>query len=154
MAGSRIPQEQGFDADASDVDFDGLPNHGIVIRHAGYTLRVMKSTSEGLLPGPGLSRAKQEFFQQLSLAPWGEEIRNLVVLWTPDQHFNLGSLSLACPKDGHGARAESYWLMEIPHPAQHVEVETASETTVNDLEMELEDTDAVSAEGVDLRRTH
>jgi len=137
-------QAEGFEAE-EDVQLRGLANHGILIRYKGYTLRLMKSLADGELPGPGPSKVKQEFFQQLTLGPWGEEIRNLVVLWAPDEHHNLGTLSLACPKDGQGTKAEAHWLVEVPHPAVGAVAQPESAPLSDDLDIALED--AASASG-------
>jgi len=138
-------QAQGFDAQ-DDIELTGLPNHGILIRHRGYTIRLMKSLADGELPGPGASKVKQVFFQQLTLGPWGEELRNLVVLWEPDEHHNLGTLSLACPKDGQGAKAEAHWLVEVPHPAVGTTAHAAVPISADDLEIALEEADSAAGE--------
>lgn len=139
----RSLKAEGFDAEA--LELRGLPNNGILIRHEGYTLRVMKALPDGSLPGPGPSAEKQQFFQQLCLGQWGEEIRNLVLLWHPDELFNLDSLSLACPKDGEGTKAESHWQVPIPHPAVGTLSEIPAPTATDDLEIDLDEASASSA---------
>ena len=87
-------------------------------------LRVLKAL-EGQLPAPGVSRARQAFWQQQLLfdydAPSAAELRpslNLLVLWEADAAYTLRRLWLVCPRVGGLSRESvaAYWLTEIPHP--------------------------------------
>lgn len=140
-----VLKQSGIDCDAVDAEILGLANHGLQIRFAGFTIRGMKALQDGSVPGPGPSRSKKDFFRQLSLGTWGEEIRNLVLLWQPDANHNLAGLSLVCPKDGAGTKAEAHWHVPIPHPAMATSTTTGSLTLVDeDLDISIDKTNAVA----------
>jgi hypothetical protein len=112
----------------------GLPNSGIQYRSAGYVLRAMKSTSEGLVPPPrSCAGARWEFFSQEDqgvLEDVGDVIRpalRLVLLWHASPELVLDRLSLACPRRSSAKSVEVYWQVDVPR---------AVTTVVDDLPIE------------------
>jgi len=147
--------------------FQTLPNNGLSLSYRGdllYVLRILKAL-EGQLPVPGVSRARQAFWQQQMLfdydAPSAAEMRpslNLLILWETDAAYTLQRLSLVCPKVGALTRESvaAYWTIEIPHPnvsqAQMPPAGHASQVptdTRDDLEIRLRQPTAMASETPD-----
>jgi hypothetical protein len=85
-------------------------------------IRILKADDGGGLPLPG-SKAKEEYFRQMTMPVFGDSILKLVILWDVDRLYNLQwPLKLVCPKNSDLQRAlvEAHWYAEIPYsiPAQ------------------------------------
>jgi hypothetical protein len=128
---------------AAEYELDDLANNGLYLRFGGYQIRILKSDN-GKLPVPGLSKPKQEFYNQqlefdfMNSGPGLSQpsLLNLVVLWEVSGLRNLEKLTLVCPKAGSTTRdsVEQYWEIHIPHPAHSQEPQQFAET-VEDLEI-------------------
>jgi hypothetical protein len=99
-----------------------LTNSGISLRYGRYHIRAFKG-DRGSLRGPGYSRGRLRFCQQLALWPdttWDADASvNLALIWEPGPNRLLNYIALACPRDAapNARRVEVYWQVEVPHPA-------------------------------------
>lgn len=124
-----ILQRDGREVFEEDGKFhiNQIPNNGLCIIHGQYWIRILKS-AKGELPTQGQSKTKQRFYsqQQYFIFPSLEEIKkeniNLLLLWETDSRYNLGNLTLACPKAGNttAESVEIYWRSEIPNSLLNV----------------------------------
>jgi hypothetical protein len=86
---------------------DGIPNNGICLQVAGFTVRVLKSADDGSVPLPGDSSPRKNFYNQKQALLDFEEFRNgnehvqptwgVVVHWLVDKNYVLERLSIALP---------------------------------------------------------
>lgn len=113
---------------------ENVPNSGLFLFNDNYYIRVIK-TRWDKLPPPRYSLSRQQYYQQqrprLSFSPpqaclplpefrdyqTGNKL-NLIILWDlePESKYKIGSISLACPKDG-GLRQSSvvaFWHRHVP----------------------------------------
>ena len=99
-----------------------IPNNGLCYIHDQYLIRILKSF-KGELPTPGQSESRQKFYSQQQTFKFSlsegtkNEYINLLLLWDVDSHYNLTSLSLACPKAGNTTveSVKTHWHCEIPN---------------------------------------
>ena len=95
-----------------------LARNGLWVRNfRDLEIRILKSY-DGELPLPG-SKAKQEFYQQLTLAIFETtKPLKLVVLWDVSFPYNLQPLTLACPRTSEPEQmlVEAHWYAPIPYP--------------------------------------
>lgn len=95
-----------------------LARNGLYITEfRGLEIRVFKA-DDGVLPAPS-SRAKHDFYQQLTLAVFEPaQFLKLVVLWDVNGPYNLSQLTLACPRSSDMTRGsvEAHWYAPIPYP--------------------------------------
>lgn len=109
-----------------DVDPEKLANNGLLYHCGRYSIRVLKARQEGILPVPGPSERRQEFFNQKPtqgrILGWeaavGEatgKITHLVVCWDVDHEYELAELYLAMPKAGSATKTsvESEWILSL-----------------------------------------
>jgi hypothetical protein len=76
---------------------DRLNNSGIELRWRSYRIRVWRAPN-GMLPPPGVSQRRREFYNQLSLGLADEGEINVALLWDADEEGQLLSLWLVCPR--------------------------------------------------------
>ena len=116
-------KELGFDV--ADLAMSGiyLRRHDVHLRvlKMGYTLS-SRGQNEHVVPGPGHSQSRREYFSQPTLMQSDELLSlgvarplKLVVLWEEDPLHQLGSLELACPRRWSASRncVETYWLVPV-----------------------------------------
>lgn len=104
-------------------DVECVPNNGLCLVKANYKIRILKSCN-GQLPVPGHSIARRRFYSQqkqlsfyfLEPLPTNADKLNLIILWEVKPPYNIGRLSLACPKSGELTRdsVTAYWHCAIP----------------------------------------
>lgn len=140
-------------ADVADYELRHLPNNGLCLQYDRHEIRILKA-DDGELPAPGQSMSRQKFWNwngQLSFnftydndLPTGtvEKPANLhlIILWDVDPFkYKLERLLLGCPISGNETTASAYFLEEIPHPIEAIDmVETGSEVAVaEDLDLDL-----------------
>jgi hypothetical protein len=95
-----------------------LPNLGLAVSAIGIRFRVLRS-DDGMVPIPGISKARQAFYsQQLyfpgwddllaeaigTVAPIPSDVTNCVLHWDTDAEYNLTRVYLALPLAGKKTR--------------------------------------------------
>jgi hypothetical protein len=79
-----VLREQGLLAEADQSDRPELGLSGLLIRHDGVALRILRSglsaAGQVVIPIPGRSEARQAFWRQESALP-GMEADNILLLW-------------------------------------------------------------------------
>lgn len=140
-------------ADAADYELRQLPNNGLCLKYDRHEIRILKA-DDGELPAPGPSMSRQKFWNwngQLSFnfsygdaLPEASEEKSLslhlIVLWDVDPFkYNLKRLLLGCPISGDETTASAYFLEEIPHPIEAIDLAlTSNEGLVaDDLDLNL-----------------
>jgi hypothetical protein len=103
---------------------ENIANSGLFIYNEKYNLRIKKS-DRGKLPAPGHSISRQQYYRQMPInLPEFKEYQssdklNLLILWNldPEEKYRIGSLSLACPKDGgvSSRTVVAYWHVFVPY---------------------------------------
>ena len=108
--------------DEEDIDYDTefLANLGLAITAEGIQIRILRSATNDMLPVPGHSVARQQYYTQYGL-PFEHldqpvladvpSLLRLVLHWSTDAEYNLERVYLGCPKTGGETResVESYW---------------------------------------------
>ena len=134
-----------------DIDYDTafLPNLGLAISAAGIQIRILRSATNDMLPVPGHSEARKQYYTQMGFLfedmtePVVAEpvaVLRLVLHWSTDQQYQLERVYLGCPKAGGETRdsVESYW--DEPIWRRHnVEIDGQVQAEVTDLDIYLED---------------
>lgn len=140
-------------ADVVDLELQPLPNNGLCLTYEGHEIRILKA-DDGEIPAPGPSKSRQKFWNwngQLSLNfSYGEDVPStneaeaedlhLIVLWNVEPFtYKLKSLLLGCPTSGDLTNASAYFLEEIPHPIEAIELAFNSKeaSVVEDLDLDL-----------------
>jgi hypothetical protein len=127
---------------SQNFHLEELANNGIRLERDGCVVRVWKADSDGRLPAPGQSAARQEFYYQPML-PFLYEDREqpakLAILW--NTNGPALTLTLVCPA-GTSEPWEPglvHWEIEIPHPASKIRVPepTTVEGDLDDLHVAL-----------------
>ncbi len=108
-----------------EMESETLANNGLLYHCRGYSVRVLKD-QDGILPAPGPSERRQDFFNQRPsqqrilgwAAAGGEEepkIVHLVVCWDVDHEYELAELYLALPKAGSATKtsADTEWIVPL-----------------------------------------
>ncbi len=112
-----------------------LARNGLWIKGFGdVEIRVFKSF-DGELPIPG-SKARQEYYEQLTLPIFPKEPLKLAVLWNVGHPYDLQLLKLACPRtsDPEKMLVEAHWYAPIPYPTRKTfEVPPSEEHSVDKL---------------------
>lgn len=138
-----VHNEEEFDYEA-----EFLSNLGLAISASGVQIRVLRSAQGNLLPVPGHSIARQDFYEQYGLpfdeAPAGSDdsvaaIVRLVLHWSTDGEYNLERVYLGCPKSGGLTResVQAHW--DWPIWRRHdVTVDGQIQAEVTDLDIYLE----------------
>lgn len=109
-----------------DISQEELANNGLLYHCGRYSIRVLKAQQEGILPVPGPSERRQEFFNQKPsqerILGWeasgGDakgKITHLIVCWDVDHEYELVELYLALPKAGSATKnsVESEWIVSL-----------------------------------------
>jgi hypothetical protein len=119
-AGHDTQLEDGQVIVAKGLTFHRQPiaNNGLQVSYGDLLLRILKMDGAGV-PLAGPSRARQSFYEQLSLFEQDVERLKLLVLWSADAGGLAGDLFLVCPRRGAETRQslEVHWVTAIPHPA-------------------------------------
>lgn len=140
-------------SDAADYELRHLPNNGLCLNYDRHEIRILKA-DDGELPAPGPSMSRQKFWNwngQLSFNfTYGDDLRegseeklaslHLIILWDVDPlKYKLKRLLLGCPISGDETTASAYFLEELPHPIEAIElVEAGNEVAVaDDLDLDL-----------------
>jgi hypothetical protein len=100
-------------------DPEFLSNLGLALTAPGVQIRILRSAPGDMLPVPGHSQARQEYYTQMGLFD-GEEhapgdvpppVLRLVLHWGTDEDYNLDRVWLGCPKAGGETResVKSHW---------------------------------------------
>ncbi len=93
-----------------------LANNGILIKHRGYTLRLLKAGDNGDVPPPGPSKPRQSFYNQPLFGD--TEFVNLVVVWTYRRDTRAVELELTCPKSADAySNVSLHFRIVLEHPA-------------------------------------
>lgn len=100
-----------------------LGNSGIQLMVKQWFVRIRKSL-HGEVPLPGRSRRLQRYYRQLPLSEEFSDMYNLLLLWNTTQAGDFKNLSLVYPI----AAGVAKWRVEIPHPAQVVQMTTMYQT--------------------------
>ncbi len=108
-----------------EMESEDLANNGLLYHCRRYSIRVLKA-QDGVLPAPGPSERRQDFFNQRPtqqrILGWaaasGEEepkIVHLVVCWDVDHEYELAELYLALPKAGSATKTsvEPEWIVPL-----------------------------------------
>lgn len=108
-----------------DMEPESLANNGLLYHCRRYSIRVLKA-QDGVLPAPGPSERRQDFFNQRPtqerILGWatasGEtepKIVHLVVCWDVDRQYELAELYLAFPKAGSATQTsvEPEWIVPL-----------------------------------------
>lgn len=107
-----------------DLIVINVPNNGMYVSCGDFNIRILK-TNNGDLPVPGHSKSRMLFYHQGSLAldfsnnktisEQNDQV-NLLILWDVVSPYNLGELSIACPKSGYLTRESvaAHWHCKIP----------------------------------------
>jgi hypothetical protein len=112
-----------------------LPNNGLYLEYGERRIRILKADHGGL-PAPGLSHAKQQFYEQLSLLEEPMATQNLVLLW--DVVAGVVELQLVCPRWGSERATSVHWAIPVPHPAATIaSAETEDEPFEFDVPIDL-----------------
>ena len=108
----RYLLERGQDTkneDDQDKSFktEQVSNNGLYTTTPGFNVRILKSSDDGSVPPPGLSEARQNFYNQfqaiIDFVEWRNGNRsvqpdwNLIVHWMVDEQYRLVKLSVALP---------------------------------------------------------
>jgi hypothetical protein len=144
----------------NDVSVVDVSNNGMCFAYDGYIIRILKANN-GKLPVPGHSETRRAFYQQdqykLKLVGFDNsddnaaEKLNLIILWDVSYSYDLGVISLACPKSGDFTResVSAYWHCKIPasmllgQTSDNIPIESLD---IEDLPISL-DTDQISSTG-------
>jgi hypothetical protein len=100
-----------------------LGNSGIQLMIKQWFVRVRKSLN-GEVPLPGRSKRLQGYYRQLPLSEEFSDMYNLLLLWNTTPAGDFKNLSLVYPI----AAGVAKWRVEIPHPAQVVQMTTLYQT--------------------------
>lgn len=142
--GQDVENEEDF---VYETDF--LPNLGLAVTALNVHIRILKSAANDMLPVPGESQARREYYKQPGLLfdeiPGDVPVLPPVVLrlvlhWSVDREYQLERVYLACPKSGGATRdsVESFW--DEPIWRRHdVEVDGQIQAEVTDLDIYIED---------------
>lgn len=124
-----------------------LPNNGLEINYANYTIKILKSQG-GYIPSAGRSIARQDFFYQPFLPFVEEQFLNLVLIWEVNSNNELVRLRLACPRQpmSYPESTSEYWSTNIPSSTLSMESVTSFDDPVEDLDIDL-DIESVEATG-------
>lgn len=108
-----------------EMEPESLASNGLLYHCGRYRIRVLKA-QDGVLPAPGPSERRQDFFNQRPsqqrILGWaaasGEEeprIVHLVVCWDVDREHELAELYLALPKAGSATKTsvEPEWSVPL-----------------------------------------
>ena len=140
-------------ADVADFELQPLANNGLCLTYEGHEIRILKA-DDGELPAPGPSKSRQKFWNwngQLSLNfSYGEDVLStsdveaenlhLIVLWDVEPlRYKLNRLLLCCPTSGDVTNASAYFLEEIPHPIEAIDLAFTANaaSVVEDLDLDL-----------------
>jgi len=117
-------------------------NLGVRIWFNGFDIRVWKTKEAGVLPPPGTTGRRQQFYrQETRLLPFAEEDlelfrqAHLAYLWTADGDLGLDELHLVCPS-GVGDPMKAgfhHWCEPIPF-VPSAEAETDVRIIVEELD--------------------
>ena len=174
-AGQHVEEEELIDgADDSQpaltvapVPFEAimLPNNGLLLETAAYLVRILKSDL-GMLPPPGPSRRRRQFYAQQPFLPFNPPVAtpvtgggsadavftlmtNLVLHWTVDDEYKLTKINLALPKGGGNTRAsvEWHWDEVIWRPAPAFAPVAAVEAPADELNITIDRATGTQASG-------
>lgn len=108
-----------------EMQSESLANNGLLYHRGRYSVRVLKAR-DGVLPAPGPSEKRQDFFNQRPsqqrILGWaaasGEEepkVVHLVVCWDVDHEYELVELYLALPRAGSATKTsvEPEWIVPL-----------------------------------------
>ena len=139
-----------------DYEAEFLSNLGLSVTALGVQVRILRSAQGDLLPVPGQSIARQEFYHQFGLFnemmaqafpdPDALPLR-LVLHWSTDAEYSLARVWLACPMSGDITResVKAHW--DWPIWRRHdVTANGQVQAEVTDLDIFLED-EATGSQG-------
>ena len=134
LDGRNCPVE--FDDVVRSLAMESIAMEGLATKFDGVTIRILK--------GSEIPRASTEprkaFYQQSCPGLWvGDRmplITGLLVLWDCSPVGTNLRLQLCCTKD---SKAEDYWMIPIPHPAEWMVVTSGRSEEVDDLDDLLTD---------------
>lgn len=106
------------------LDHKILANNGLLLEYGPRHVRILKA-DHGALPAPGISRTKQQFYEQLSLLEEPIDTQKLILLW--DVEGGVLDLQLVCPKSGSERTSSAHWMIPVPHPAEIIETDAPQE---------------------------
>ncbi len=155
----RFLVEHGQSAtNEEDLDYDTefLPNLGLAITAAGIQIRILRSAQNDMLPVPGHSEARQQYYTQLGLVfdetdpsidVHAPTVARLILHWSTGVDYQLERVYLACPKAGGETRdsVQAHW--DEPIWRRHsVELDGQIQAEVTDLDIYLENVGTGTAE--------
>jgi hypothetical protein len=129
---------------AIGFSLENLSNIGLKVNYARFILRLWKATDDGLLPPPGLSATRADFYNQpLPLFDSNDElllVTRLAILWDVNSALSLSEVTLVCPSESVEAwkPGHSHWEIPIPHPAEAIQPHESLTTPSEDLEEDLD----------------
>lgn len=129
-----ILDDAGHRTQEFEFDRRNLANNGLELWFGDYRVRILKARN-GLLPSPGTSRTKQQFYHQLPLMDQSIESMNLLVLW---DHTPTGLAQLTVCRPARPFRydetPEYLWIRPLRNPAFK---SPAAETHVADEDLDI-----------------
>ena len=144
-----IPDVQNEeDVDYVDYDAEFLPNLGLSLSADGIQIRILRSAANDMLPVPGHSEARKEYYTQPGFDFGGldfpvvaepPQVLRLILHWSTDEEYSLARVYLGCPKTGGETResVESHW--DEPIWRRHSLLTTGqAQAEVSDLDIYLE----------------
>lgn len=130
------------------ANLPSIANIGLHIKYGSYQVKILKS-SDGDIPVPGHSKSRRDYYDQQHLDLFMGDVDsqpplpvNLLLLWSVHEQYELGVLSLACPKSGGITKdsVSAFWHCQIPQKLFHSGIDPNLEISSEEiLDLQIED---------------
>lgn len=115
LASRNVPTE---DEESLGFELDRVPNCGLCLRGAGYEIRILKASSDGVPKATSDARSRFYRSNQLLFAFANNQAASvpaqptlgLVLLWSMDASYAYAGLEVACPRDEKDGQVDCYWI--------------------------------------------